>query len=416
MKENKKIVLRDTMYNVGSYFAGDNALSQHDQNFDFVDFRDGLARIIMNINAPDMVSQRWITFFDKISRTLECTLTFTEKFTLGYVVPFKEASTYGNPDAVRGETFNWTMSMRAYETKVWDISPSDVKKTRKSYVDGEARLMRLFLENLKRALDSYFKTFIPALYKKALFDVPASGGTYASNFGLLHNTQVPEGMLVNYDPTAPVGSPDSNIRNHFIQISNPVSSIQPHDLDYIKNYLLSYKENESEQIIGLMHESDIRQLESYFKDPVRIDNILETGMLSKRFSGIEIIEADDLLPKGFAFFTTATKLNPLFSKLQHTDPQYQGINFDWGGTELFTWESVSEGNFTELKLAVGDTEVYVTGRFKGLFVDTKDRTGELTGPSQTINSEPVAMLDEVKSILKRKSDQEYLKLDYKLGQ
>ena len=151
MKENKKIVLRDTMYNVGSYFAGDNALSQHDQNFDFVDFRDGLASIIMNINAPDMVSQRWITFFDKISRTLECTLTFTEKFTLGYVVPFKEASTYGNPDAVRGETFNWTMSMRAYETKVWDISPSDVKKTRKSYVDGEARLMRLFLENLKRA-------------------------------------------------------------------------------------------------------------------------------------------------------------------------------------------------------------------------------------------------------------------------
>lgn len=139
-------------------------------------------------------------------------------------------------------------------------------------------------------------------------------------------------------------------------------------------------------------------------------------MLSKRFSGIEIIEADDLLPKGFAFFTTATKLNPLFSKLQHTDPQYQGINFDWGGTELFTWESVSEGNFTELKLAVGDTEVYVTGRFKGLFVDTKDRTGELTGPSQTIDSKPVAMLDEVKSILKRKSDQEYLKLDYKLGQ
>ena len=60
--------------------------------------------------------------------------------------------------------------------------------------------------------------------------------------------------------------------------------------------------------------------------------------------------------------------------------------------------------------------MYVTGRFKGLFVDTEDRTGELTGPSQTIGSKPVAMLDEVKSILKRKSDQEYLKLDYKLGQ
>ena len=72
--------------------------------------------------------------------------------------------------------------------------------------------------------------------------------------------------------------------------------------------------------------------------------------------------------------------------------------------------------FTELKLAVGDTEVYVTGRHKGLFVDTRDRTGELTGIAQVISPDPVAMLDEVKAILKRKSDQEYLKLDYKLGQ
>ena len=60
------------------------------------------------------------------------------------------------------------------------------------------------------------------------------------------------------------------------------------------------------------------------------------------------------------------------TKVINPYPEYQGLRLDIENGN-FGWESVDEYNLKEVKVVVGEMDVHLTGRYRGLWLDCGNR-------------------------------------------
>lgn len=360
----------------GSIQVGDKDI--HSQMTDFYEVGLHYDRVLAKINNSEAINGTTpiLNLLTRMTRIRTHTNDYyKEVFSVGTQAIFQKASTYADPTPVKNKIMQWEMGVLDLESKVMNTSQMEVKTMKRNHIS----IIPKFVEAMDLVLSTYTTIIYPAFFYKTLFSVANQGGTYEQNFGLLRDVEIDPIMLANYDENATTGTKNSAIRNHYRAIKTPSTTqgrlgVAPQDIDDVKRYLYNYTDNGNKQIVAFTSSNVITTLAGFYQYLPTKDHFLSEGIPTVKINGIHFVEADNIMPEDFIFFAVydTVETGALFTKVVNPDPAYQGIYMDIEGAN-FGWESVNEFNFTEVKVKVGEMDVHLTGRYKGLWLDCGNR-------------------------------------------
>lgn len=379
MKVLKYLLFKDGagVPSTGTTHLGDKGI--HSQFSDFVEVGMHYDRVLAELNNTEALNGTTplLNLLTKMTRTRTHTHNFyKETFSLGTQALFVEAGTYTDPIPVKTKQMTWEMGARLLETKVMNTVQLELKTFQRNHIP----IVPEFVKAMDIVISTYVNKTYPAIFYKSLFKVPTAGGEYNQNFGLLRNVAVDGIMLANVDSTATAGSKNSVIRNHYRAIAKPSTvagqlGVTPDDIDNVKRYLLNYTDNEGKEIVAVTSSVIINTLAKFYSYEPTKDYFLENGIPSVKINGIHFVEADVVVPEDFIFFAVydpVVEQGHLLTKVINPFPEFQGVRLDIEGAN-FAWESINEFNFKEVKFVVGDIDVHLTGRYRGLWLDCGNR-------------------------------------------
>lgn len=361
----------------GSIQLGDKDI--HSQMTDFYEVGLHYDRVLAKINNSEAINGTtpMLNLLTRMTRIRTHTNDYyKEVFSVGTQAIFQKASTYADPTPVKNKIMQWEMGVLDLESKVMNTSQMEIKTMKRNHIS----IIPKFIEAMDLVLSTYTTIIYPAFFYKTVFSVANQGGTYEQNFGLLRDVEIDPIMLANYDENATTGTKNSAVRNHYRAIKTPSTTpnrlgITPQDIDYVKRYLYNYTDNGNKQIVAITSSNIITTLAGFYQYLPTKDYFLSEGIPTVKINGIHFVEADNIMPEDFIFFAVydTVETGALFTKVINPDPAYQGIYMDIEGAN-FGWESVNEFNFAEVKVKVGEMDVHLTGRYKGLWLDCGNRS------------------------------------------
>lgn len=360
----------------GSIQVGDKDI--HSQMTDFYEVGLHYDRVLAKINNSEAINGTTpiLNLLTRMTRIRTHTNDYyKEVFSVGTQAIFQKASTYADPTPVKNKIMQWEMGVLDLESKVMNTSQMELKTMKRNHIS----IIPKFVEAMDLVLSTYTTIIYPAFFYKTLFSVANQGGTYEQNFGLLRDVEIDPIMLANYDENVTTGTKNSAIRNHYRAIKTPSTTqgrlgVAPQDIDDVKRYLYNYTDNGNKQIVAFTSSNVITTLAGFYQYLLTKDHFLSEGIPTVKINGIHFVEADNIMPEDFIFFAVydTVETGALFTKVVNPDPAYQGIYIDIEGAN-FGWESVNEFNFAEVKVKVGEMDVHLTGRYKGLWLDCGNR-------------------------------------------
>lgn len=360
----------------GSTHLGDKGIHKQFSNFIEVgDYYEGLLADINNTEALNGTTPL-LNLLTKMTRTRTHTKNYyKETFSLGTQALFFNAGTYTDPVPVKSKQMTWEMGVLDLESKVMNTTQLELKTFKRNHIS----IIPEFVKAMDIVISTYVTKVYPALFYKTIFQVPKAGGQFNENFGLLRNVKIDGIMLANVDSSAAAGSKNSIVRNHYRAIAKPSTvagqlGVTPEDVDNVRKYLLNYTDNEGKEIVAITSSNVINTLAKFYSYEPTKDYFLENGIPSVKINGIHFIEADTVIPEDFIFFVVydSVETGALLTKVINPYPEFQGLRVD-NEDENFAWESVSEHNLKEVKVIVGDIDVHLTGRYRGLWLDCGNR-------------------------------------------
>ncbi len=360
----------------GSTHLGDKGIHKQFSNFIEVgDYYEGLLAEINNTEALNGTTPL-LNLLTKMTRTRTHTHNYyKETFSLGTQALFFNAGTYTDPVPVKSKQMTWEMGVLDLESKVMNTTQLELKTFKRNHIS----IIPEFVKAMDIVISTYVTKVYPALFYKTIFQVPKAGGQFNENFGLLRNVRIDGIMLANVDSSATTGSKNSVVRNHYRAIAKPSTvagqlGVTPEDVDNVRKYLLNYTDNEGKEIVAITSSNVINTLAKFYSYEPTKDYFLENGIPSVKINGIHFVEADTVIPEDFIFFAVydSVETGALLTKVINPYPEFQGLRVD-NEDENFAWESVSEHNLKEVKVVVGDIDVHLTGRYRGLWLDCGNR-------------------------------------------
>lgn len=360
----------------GSTHLGDKGIHKQFSNFIEVgDYYEGLLADINNTEALNGTTPL-LNLLTKMTRTRTHTKNFyKETFSLGTQALFFNAGTYTDPVPVKSKQMTWEMGVLDLGSKVMNTTQLELKTFKRNHIS----IIPEFVKAMDVVISTYVTKVYPALFYKSIFQVPKAGGQFNENFGLLRNVKIDGIMLANVDSSATAGSKNSIVRNHYRAIAKPSTvagqlGVTPEDVDNVRKYLLNYTDNEGKEIVAITSSNVINTLAKFYSYEPTKDYFLENGIPSVKINGIHFIEADTVIPEDFIFFAVydSVETGALLTKVINPYPEFQGLRVD-NEDENFAWESVNEHNLKEVKVIVGDIDVHLTGRYRGLWLDCGNR-------------------------------------------
>lgn len=377
MEKRFYIILNDVVSNIGSVQIGDADL--HPLFTDFVEVGRHYEGVLGELNNSEAINGTTplLDLLTRMTRTKHHTNNFyKETFSVGTQALFVNASSYADPTPVKAKQMTWEMGVLDLESKIMNTAQLEMKTLKRNRVS----IIPKFIEAVDTVITTYVTKIYPAFFYKAVFKVAENGGAYNTNFGLLRGVSIDPVMLANFDADAVEGTKNSVVRNHYRAIAKPSTvagnlGITPQDIDDVKKYLANYTDNEGKEIVAITSSKVINTLAGFYSYAPTKDYFLSEGIPSVKINGIHFIEADNVLPEDFIFFAVhdpVVERGHLLTKVINPFEEYQGLRFDIEGAN-FGWESVSEYNVKELKLVVGEMDVHLTGRYRGLWLDCGNR-------------------------------------------
>lgn len=361
----------------GSTHLGDKGIHKQFSNFIEVgDYYEGLLADINNTEALNGTTPL-LNLLTKMTRTRTHTNNFyKETFSLGTQALFFNAGTYTDTVPVKSKQMTWEMGVLDLESKVMNTTQLELKTFKRNHIS----IIPEFVKAMDTVISTYVTKVYPAMFYKSIFKVPNAGGEYNANFGLLRNVTLDGIMLANVDDTAVAGTKNSVVRNHYRAVAKPSSvagqlGITPEDIDDVKRYLLNYTDNEGKEIVAITSSIIINTLSKFYSYEPTKDYFLENGIPSIKINGIHFVEADTVIPEDFIFFAVydpVVEQGHLLTKVVNPYPEYQGLRLDIENGN-FGWESINEFNLKEVKVVVGEMDVHLTGRYRGLWLDCGNR-------------------------------------------
>lgn len=360
----------------GSIQLGDKDI--HSQMTDFFEVGLHYDRVLAKINNSEAINGTtpMLNLLTRMTRIRTHTNDYyKEVFSVGTQALFQKASTYADPTPVKNKIMTWEMGILDLESKVMNTEQMEIKTMQRNHIP----IIPKFIEAMDIVISTYTTKIYPAFFYKTVFSVANTGGAYNENFGLLRNVEIDPIMLANYDDGAIAGSKNSAIRNHYRAIKTPSTvigklGITPNDIDDVKKYLYNYTDNGNKQIVAITSSNVITTLAGFYQYLPTKDHFLSEGIPTVKINGIHFVEADNIIPEDFIFFAVydTVETGALFTKVINPDPKYQGLYMDIEGAN-FGWESVNDFNVAEVKVKVGEMDVHLTGRYRGLWLDCGNR-------------------------------------------
>ena len=362
---------------VGSTHLGDKGI--HEQFSDFIEVGRHYDRVLAELNNTEALNGTTplLNLLTKMTRTRTHTHNFyKETFSLGTQALFFDASSYADPIPVKAKQMSWEMGVRDLESKVMNTTQLELKTFKRNHIS----IIPEFVKAMDTVISTYVTKVYPAMFYKSIFKVSNTGGEYNENFGLLRNVTLDGIMLANVDDTAVAGTKNSVVRNHYRAIAKPSTvagqlGVTPDDIDDVKRYLLNYTDNEGKEIVAVTSSVIINTLAKFYSYEPTKDYFLENGIPSIKINGIHFVEADTVIPEDFIFFAVydpVVEQGHLLTKVINPYAENQGLRLDIENGN-FGWESVDEYNLKEVKVVVGEMDVHLTGRYRGLWLDCGNR-------------------------------------------
>lgn len=362
--------------NVGSTHLGDKYI--HTQFTDFIEVGMHYEGLLAQINNTEAINGTTPLLNLLVKMTRERTHTaniYRETFNLGTQALFYNAGTYTDPIPVKSKEMSWEMGVLDLESKVMNTTQLELKTFRRNKIS----IIPHFVKALDTVITTYVTKIYPAFFYKSIFKVPSTGGAYNENFGLLRNVTLDGIMLNNVDENAAAGTRNSVVRNHYRAIKKPStvpgqSGVTPEDIDDVVKYLRNYTDNEGKEIVAITSSNIINTLAKFYQYLPTKDYFLENGIPSVKINGIHFVEADYVIPEDFIFFAVydPVETGALLTKVINPNAEYQGLRVD-NEDGNFAWESVNDFNLKEVKVVVGEMDVHLTGRYRGLWLDCGNR-------------------------------------------
>lgn len=379
MKDLKYLLFKDGagIPSVGSTHLGDKGI--HEQFSDFTEVGRHYDRVLAELNNTEALNgiTPLLNLLTKMTRTRTHTHNFyKETFSLGTQALFFDASSYADPIPVKAKQMSWEMGVRDLESKVMNTTQLELKTFKRNHIS----IIPEFVKAMDTVISTYVTKVYPAMFYKSIFKVSNTGGEYNANFGLLRNVTLDGIMLANVDDTAVAGTKNSVVRNHYRAIAKPSTvagqlGVTPDDIDDVKRYLLNYTDNEGKEIVAVTSSVIINTLAKFYSYEPTKDYFLENGIPSIKINGIHFVEADTVIPEDFIFFAVydpVVEQGHLLTKVINPYAENQGLRVDIENAN-FGWESVNEHNLKEVKVVVGEMDVHLTGRYRGLWLDCGNR-------------------------------------------
>ena len=379
MKDLRYLLFKDGagIPDVGSTHLGDKGI--HEQFSDFIEVGRHYDRVLAELNNTEALNGTTplLNLLTKMTRTRTHTHNFyKETFSLGTQALFFDASSYADPIPVKAKQMSWEMGVRDLESKVMNTTQLELKTFKRNHIS----IIPEFVKAMDTVISTYVTKVYPAMFYKSIFKVSNTGGEYNENFGLLRNVTLDGIMLANIDDTAVAGTKNSVVRNHYRAIAKPSTvagqlGVTPDDIDDVKRYLLNYTDNEGKEIVAVTSSVIINTLAKFYSYEPTKDYFLENGIPSIKINGIHFVEADTVIPEDFIFFAVydpVVEQGHLLTKVINPYAENQGLRLDIENGN-FGWESVDEYNLKEVKVVVGEMDVHLTGRYRGLWLDCGNR-------------------------------------------
>ena len=379
MKDLRYLLFKDGagIPSVGSTHLGDKGI--HEQFSDFIEVGRHYDRVLAELNNAEALNGTTplLNLLTKMTRTRTHTHNFyKETFSLGTQALFFDASSYADPIPVKAKQMSWEMGVRDLESKVMNTTQLELKTFKRNHIS----IIPEFVKAMDTVISTYVTKVYPAMFYKSIFKVSNTGGEYNENFGLLRNVTLDGIMLANVDDTAVAGTKNSVVRNHYRAIAKPSTvagqlGVTPDDIDDVKRYLLNYTDNEGKEIVAVTSSVIINTLAKFYSYEPTKDYFLENGIPSIKINGIHFVEADTVIPEDFIFFAVydpVVEQGHLLTKVINPYAENQGLRLDIENGN-FGWESVDEYNLKEVKVVVGEMDVHLTGRYRGLWLDCGNR-------------------------------------------
>ena len=379
MKDLRYLLFKDGagIPSVGSTHLGDKGI--HEQFSDFIEVGRHYDRVLAELNNAEALNGTTplLNLLTKMTRTRTHTHNFyKETFSLGTQALFFDASSYADPIPVKAKQMSWEMGVRDLESKVMNTTQLELKTFKRNHIS----IIPEFVKAMDTVISTYVTKVYPAMFYKSIFKVSNTGGEYNENFGLLRNVTLDGIMLANVDDTAVAGTKNSVVRNHYRAIAKPSIvagqlGVTPDDIDDVKRYLLNYTDNEGKEIVAVTSSVIINTLAKFYSYEPTKDYFLENGIPSIKINGIHFVEADTVIPEDFIFFAVydpVVEQGHLLTKVINPYAENQGLRLDIENGN-FGWESVDEYNLKEVKVVVGEMDVHLTGRYRGLWLDCGNR-------------------------------------------
>lgn len=379
MKDLKYLLFKDGagIPSVGSTHLGDKGI--HEQFSDFIEVGRHYDRVLAELNNTEALNGTTplLNLLTKMTRTRTHTNNFyKETFSLGTQALFFDAGSYTDPIPVKSKQMSWEMGVRDLESKVMNTTQLELKTFKRNHIS----IIPEFVKAMDTVISTYVTKVYPAMFYKSIFKVPNTGGGYNKNFGLLRNVTLDGIMLANVDDTAVAGTKNSVVRNHYRAIAKPSTvagqlGVTPDDIDDVKRYLLNYTDNEGKEIVAVTSSVIINTLAKFYSYEPTKDFFLEYGIPSIKINGIHFVEADTVIPEDFIFFAVydpVVEQGHLLTKVINPYAENQGLRVDIENAN-FGWESVDEYNLKEVKVVMGEMDIHLTGRYRGLWLDCGNR-------------------------------------------
>ena len=361
---------------VASTHLGDKGI--HKQFSDFIEVGEYYTELFNELNTTEALNGTTPVLDLLTQMTRERTHThnfYRETFNIGTQALFYPAGTYTDTIPVKSKQMTWEMGVLDLESKVINTTQLELKTFKRNHIP----IIPEFVKAMDVVITTYTTKVYPALFYKALFTVAKNGGAYNESFGLLRNTELDGIMLQNVEDGAVDGTNDSVVRNHYRAIAKPSTvagkiGVTPEDIDDVKKYLMNYIDNENKEIVAFTTSKVINTLASFYTYKPTKDYFLKEGIPSVKIDGVNFIEADYVIPEDFIFFAVydSVETGALLTKVINPYPEFQGLRVDIEDGN-FGWGSVNEINLKEVKVVIGDIDVHLTGRHRGLWLDCGNR-------------------------------------------
>lgn len=379
MKDEKLIYLEfnDVVPNIGSVMIGDADI--HSTLTDFRDVGMFYSGVMSRLSNTESVVNDFplLSLLERLTRTRTHTnLFWKETFNFDTRALFQSGSTYSDPTPVKTKSVSWEIWVEYFESKILNMNQIEVK----TLVRSGRSVIPEFIRAMDIVINTYVREILPALYYRPLFNVPDVGGEYQEKFGLLRNVVVDSTLLSNYDESASAGSRLSTTRNHYRAIKTPTGlgggiNLTPEDIGDAKDYLMQYTSNEGMEIVAFTTARVITKLSTNVNVLASKDKMFHEGIETIKVNGIHFVDAGNVIPEDFIFFAvvdTNKEIGALLTKVISPLPEFQGLYLAHETGE-FAWDNITNYNCENVKLVVGDIQIALTGRFKGLWLDCGNR-------------------------------------------